>query len=103
MTEVPYVGVGSSLIAGKIEKKFLDLPSGSGLLFVSVHARPSVTGVSPVFDVVLGLAKGYPKSLGDTIAAQLLADERQHSVINIQTVSGVQCGGHHAGAGRDPS
>lgn len=74
-TEVPYVNSVSAAMSQEFEVRFVRLPTAAGVIFVSVRPEPSLTGVSSIFTIFLGLNRGLTEETGQALVHSVLQQE----------------------------
>ena len=99
----PYVDEKSSTMVAEMEQKLRRLPPGSGVIFISISARPEVGGCCNTFFVRLGLGKWLSRDAGDQLVGATLKEELNRGA-SIQTsvflgISGAAGDQSPAGAG----
>lgn len=81
--DTPYVSLDAAWRAKEFEDRFLKLPPGAGVLFVSVEAMPIVGGDSKIYEIKLGLSRWHDGSAGKHIIQQVMQKElaeRQYEI-----------------------
>lgn len=75
MSNIPYVGEASNLLARSMEEKLQKAPSGAGILFVSVETSPEPGGALSKFTVRVGITRDLEIGTGVAVVKKFLEKE----------------------------
>ncbi len=70
-----WVSDSSFFQALSYEKRILELPKDSGIIFASVQAVPEENGISSEFNVVVGLDRKFSKETGESLLREIFRKE----------------------------
>ncbi len=70
-----YVSDESNELARVMERKFTTLPAQAGVIFASVEAKPTDSGVAGEFWVRLGIQRRLTEDAGKALIAHMLSEE----------------------------
>ncbi len=80
-----FVSEESAALAQSMERKFLKIPPGVGVVFVSVTPLPVPGGKCNTFDVVLGIERSLGSvETGAAIVKHILQEEMETGLINLR-------------------
>lgn len=81
MENTPYIKEEYAKKAEEMERKFLGLGKGSGILFVGVRPMPSDSGIVKNYTVMVGMRKEFTEGTAVALAKRIFQDEIDNGVI----------------------